>query len=58
MYSIQRSTLASAISAHVQDRAEQEKNWGYTGDSGHLAVLRELLQKLKQGEQIQVVGEL
>lgn len=58
MYTVQRSNLAQALSSYVQDRAEKEKQWGYTGDSAHLAGMRELLAKLKQGEQIEVVGEL
>lgn len=58
MYTIHRTTLASAISSHIRDREKQEAAHGYTGDSGYLAVLRELLEAIKSSEQISLIGDI
>ena len=54
---IQRSTLASALYDHIREQEKREREMGYTGDSGHLAAVREFVQALRNNEHVEVRGE-
>ena len=58
MVRVQRSVLASALYHFIQTRERQEQQAGYTGDSIMVASLREVLDGLKAGEQIEVIGAI
>lgn len=59
MVKVQRSVLASALYQQIAAQERYERNTlQYTRDSSGLATLRDVLEGLKTGQQIEVVGDI
>lgn len=56
MVAIQRSTLASALYEYIRIREKQEKEHGYTSDSGYLRALREFAEGVRNNEWVSIEG--
>jgi hypothetical protein len=49
-----RGNMIAALRLAIEVRAEQEREWGYTGESALLAGWRQVLSALKRGERVEV----
>jgi len=59
MVSVQRSVLASALWQQIKTQELYERNvLRYTRDSSGLASLREVLEGLKRGEFLYIIGDI
>lgn len=54
---IHRSALEIALYNAIKTQEVREQVLGYTSDSGHLAVLRQMLKAVQQGEQLEYYHE-
>lgn len=52
---VHKENLAAALRVAINAREEAEKRAGYTGDSGFVAGLRDVLKHIEAGGQIQII---
>lgn len=57
MVQIHYTNLVSALQVAIETRRQVEKAHGYTGDSIFVAGLVEVLDQMKRGEELQVIGQ-
>lgn len=57
MVTMYRSNLASALHVAIEERRKVEKQYGYTGDSGFVAGLVQILDAINRGEQVVIKND-